>query len=105
MDLSNIPLIDNHCHPLHHKQPNTEAQFRKYFSESRDSRIHSKHLNTSLHYRSNLMLVAELLELPVDTTGKRTISQRLRKGNGNVSIKNAKGTGAQKGIGNAGSIP
>lgn len=76
MDLSNIPLIDNHCHPLHHRQPNTEAQFRKYFSESRDSRIHSKHLNTSLHYRTNLMLVAELLDLPVDSTGKRTIEVR-----------------------------
>ena len=80
MDLNNIPVIDNHCHPLHHKQPQTEADFRKYFSESRDPVIHCKHLNTSLHYRTNLMLVAELLGLPHDSSGKKVMDARNKMG-------------------------
>jgi hypothetical protein len=80
LDFSDIPLIDNHCHPFHRKQPETEEQYVHYFSESRDPRVHKDHVRNGLFYRTNLRLAAELLGLPADASAAKVLAERKRLG-------------------------
>ena len=48
LHLPEITIIDNHCHPSHRRQPETDDEFRRYFTESRDSRIVSDHVQHTL---------------------------------------------------------
>jgi hypothetical protein len=80
LNLSDVPLIDNHCHPFHRKQPEREEQYIHYFSESRDPRVHKDHVRNGLFYRTNLRLMAELLGLPADVPAAKVLAERKRLG-------------------------
>jgi hypothetical protein len=52
IDLSNIPLADNHCHGLYETQtPADITAWRRLFTESSDPRMSSTHVTTTLFYR------------------------------------------------------
>ena len=64
LDLHSIPIIDDHCHPPHRRQPETEEELKAYFTESRDTRIVSDHVQHTLFYRQSLRDLASLLDCP-----------------------------------------
>ena len=52
IDLSNVPLADNHCHGIYRTQiPADVTAWRGLFTESTDLEIRSKHVTTTLFYR------------------------------------------------------
>jgi hypothetical protein len=51
IDLSHIPLADNHCHGIYHMQgPMDAPAWRRLFTESSDPRMRSEHVATTLFY-------------------------------------------------------
>jgi uncharacterized protein len=51
IDLSHIPLADNHCHGIYHTQgPMDAPAWRRLFTESSDPRMRSEHVATTLFY-------------------------------------------------------
>lgn len=62
LDLAEIPIWDHHAHPLWHKTSiHSEADFRRWFSESTDVAIRSQHIEHSLFWRSSINWLAERL--------------------------------------------
>jgi hypothetical protein len=52
IDLSNVPLADNHCHGIYQTQtPADLTAWRRLFTESSDPEMRSKHVATTLFYR------------------------------------------------------
>lgn len=51
MDLSTIPLIDNHCHSLLREQAQTIDEWRKFFTESYYPEIAREHVPHTLFYQ------------------------------------------------------
>ena len=52
IDLSNVPLSDNHCHGIYRTQtPVDVTAWRGLFTESSDLGMRSKHVTTTLFYR------------------------------------------------------
>ena len=52
IDLSSIPLADNHCHGIYRTQvPMDVAAWRGLFTESTDQEMRGKHVTTTLFYR------------------------------------------------------
>ena len=52
IDLSSIPLADNHCHGIYRTQtPVDVAAWRGLFTESTDQEMRGKHVTTTLFYR------------------------------------------------------
>jgi predicted TIM-barrel fold metal-dependent hydrolase len=50
LDLTDIPVIDNHCHPMMLEQQVNLRQFRRYFTEAYDDSFVEKHVPNTLHY-------------------------------------------------------
>src|SRR5215469_11873870 len=50
LDLTGIPVVDNHCHPVQLDQRLDALQFRSYFSEATDTRFPEKHVYNSIYY-------------------------------------------------------
>ncbi len=51
IDLSHIPLADNHCHGIYHMQgPMDAPAWRRLFTESSDPGMRSEHVATTLFY-------------------------------------------------------
>jgi hypothetical protein len=50
LDLTDIPVIDNHCHPMMLEQQVDVLQFRRYFTEAFDKSFAEKHVPNTLHY-------------------------------------------------------
>ena len=62
MDLSAIPLVDHHAHPLLKPAATRDAVgFRQWFSESTDPEIHARHVPQTLFFRTAIRWLAELL--------------------------------------------
>ena len=59
LDLSTIPVVDNHCHPVLLNQQMDTLRFRSYFSEATDSSFSEKHVPNSVYYLWFLRLVAD----------------------------------------------
>ena len=76
LDLQNIPLIDNHCHPPHRVQPQTEAELKPYFTEAYDPRMASTHVQHSLVYRQSVRHLASLLDLPAEAGADTVLARR-----------------------------
>jgi uncharacterized protein len=58
IDLSQIPVVDNHCHGIYRAQgPLDAAAWRRLFTESRDRRVQEEHVASTLLFRG---LVREL---------------------------------------------
>ncbi|HEX6384685.1 MAG TPA: amidohydrolase, partial [Anaerolineae bacterium] len=63
MDLTSIPIIDHHAHPLLRPAATQRpADFRQWFTESTDPEIHARHVPHSLFFRTGLRWLAELLD-------------------------------------------
>ncbi len=50
LDLTAIPVVDNHCHPILLKQRMDVAEFRRYFTESPDASIAAEHVPHTIYY-------------------------------------------------------
>ncbi len=65
LDLSHIPVVDNHCHGVYaHQGPFTPDQWRCYFTESREPKTRTEHVATTLFYRRLVHTLAEFLGCP-----------------------------------------
>jgi hypothetical protein len=63
MDLSHLPIFDHHAHPLLRWEATQEpAQFRRWFTESREPAVHVEHVPHSLFFRTAVRWLAELLQ-------------------------------------------
>ena len=76
MDLSHIPLIDNHCHPPHRVPPRNELELKRYFTEAYDPRMVESHVQHSAFYRQAVRLLAALLDLPSDAGADDVLASR-----------------------------
>jgi hypothetical protein len=59
LDLTTIPLIDNHCHSLLREQPQTPEAFRACFTESYFSEIARQHVEHTVLYQWALAELGE----------------------------------------------
>jgi len=50
LDLSGIPVVDNHCHPVLLNQQVDAPGFRNYFTEASDPSIPEKHIPNTVYY-------------------------------------------------------
>lgn len=50
LDLSSIPVVDNHCHPVLLNQQVDAPGFRNYFTEASDRSIPEKHISNTVYY-------------------------------------------------------
>lgn len=50
LDLTSIPVVDNHCHPVLLEQPGEALQFRAYFTEASDPTFAGQHVANSVYY-------------------------------------------------------
>lgn len=63
MDLSTIPIVDHHAHPLLKSTATRDAVgFRQWFTESIDPAVHAQHVPHTLIFRSAIHWLAELLD-------------------------------------------
>lgn len=62
LDLSSIPLIDNHCHSLLHTQPRNVLEWRACFTESYFSEIVREHVPHTIFYQWALRELGALYE-------------------------------------------
>lgn len=61
LDLTSIPVVDNHCHPLLREQQLETLQYRAYFSEASDPVFAEQHVGNSVHYLWMLRQLATVL--------------------------------------------
>ena len=50
LDLSTIPVVDNHCHPILHDQTMDGLRFRGFFTESSSSVFAEEHIQHTVYY-------------------------------------------------------
>src|SRR5207247_980112 len=50
LDITDIPVIDNHCHPFLLDQQLTVQQWRRAFTEASDASFVEKHVPNSVYY-------------------------------------------------------
>jgi len=50
LDLTTIPVVDNHCHPVLVRQHMDVAEFRRYFTEAPDVSIADQHVPHTIYY-------------------------------------------------------
>jgi predicted TIM-barrel fold metal-dependent hydrolase len=66
IDLTHIPLADNHCHGIYHTPgPLDLSSWRQHFTESRDPAMRSTHVATTLFYHRLLHAMAEFFACEV----------------------------------------
>ncbi len=61
LDLSNIPVVDHHSHPLRREQPSTPQEWLGYFTESSDPEQVLQHVPHTLFFQYAVQSLAELL--------------------------------------------
>jgi len=62
IDLTGIPVIDNHCHGILRRQPAELMAWRERFTESRDPGMRQEHVTTTLLYRRLIRAMAAFLD-------------------------------------------
>ncbi|MGH2497234.1 MAG: amidohydrolase family protein [Ktedonobacteraceae bacterium] len=50
LDLSAIPVVDNHCHPILLNQTMDTLRFRRFFTESSDPALAEQHMENTVYY-------------------------------------------------------
>lgn len=50
LDLTGIPVVDNHCHPVLLNQQLEATDFRSYFTEAGDPSFPEKHISNTVYY-------------------------------------------------------
>ena len=63
LDLSSIPIVDNHCHSLLREQPPDDEAFRIHLTESYFPEVARDHVPHSLFYQWTLRELAGLLDV------------------------------------------
>ncbi len=58
LDLTTIPVVDNHCHPVLLNQHMDSLHFRRYFTEGTDPSLPERHVSNSVYYLWMLRQVA-----------------------------------------------
>lgn len=76
LDLQAIPLIDGHCHPPIRRQPRSEAELKAYFTESRDTRIVSDHVQHTLFWQDSIRQLADLFDMEQDSALQEVLAHR-----------------------------
>ena len=61
LDLSSIPLVDDHCHGFYRDVPRDLTGWRRLFTESRDAGIAERHVPSMLSYQRLLRALADFL--------------------------------------------
>ena len=64
LDLSGIPVVDNHCHPVLLHQQVDALGFRNYFTEASDPSIPEKHIPNTVYYLWLLRQLATVYGCP-----------------------------------------
>lgn len=60
IDLTSIPVVDNHCHSLYRAQgPKDAISWRKHFTEAKGLRTQQEHVATTLLYRRLLRAMSD----------------------------------------------
>ena len=78
IDLSHIPLADNHCHGIYRTQtPADVTSWRGLFTESSDPGMRSKHVSTTLFYRRLLREMAAFFDCEPTEDAILTARQQL----------------------------
>jgi uncharacterized protein len=98
-DLSDIPLIDNHCHQLVHGFADLDAiDWQSYFTESADAGMRARHTATTLAFRRTAKLLAAELDvdpcLPPDELTAAVVAARTRLGDGALATRLLRGINA-----------
>ncbi len=76
MRLDEIPLVDNHCHPMHREQCLGAETYRSYYSESSEPAMMAGHVQHTAGYMTSLRLMAELLGIPSESSEDEILSSR-----------------------------
>ena len=63
VDLSEVPVLDNHAHPLSKTQPTTPDQLRSHFSEAATRDVAENEVGSALYYRWAVRQLAAALEI------------------------------------------
>ncbi len=95
MRLGDIPLIDNHCHPMHRRQDLAPQAYRSYYSETSDPGMTADHVQHALGYMASLRLMAELLGLPLDTPEDELLEARAQLGMPELTRQTLAGSNTQ----------
>jgi uncharacterized protein len=67
LDLSGIPILDQHCHALLRPgSPLTATAYQRFFSESGDGEMHARHAPTTIFFRWALKELARFLDCAPD---------------------------------------
>ena len=64
LDLSGIPVVDNHCHPVLLNQQVDAPGFRNYFTEASDPSVPEKHIPNTVYYLWLLRQLATVYGCP-----------------------------------------
>lgn len=74
VDLSGIPIVDNHAHPLTYRQPEDAEAFRRTFSEAHSPAVAREHMGWTVYYRWALRQLGRVLG--VDPTEEAILQRR-----------------------------
>lgn len=61
MDLSAVPVVDNHAHPLTVSQPRTVEEFRGHFGEAHSEMLAREHVASAGYYRWAIRQLGQLV--------------------------------------------
>jgi hypothetical protein len=75
LDLSHIPILDQHCHSLLRREtPFSPVEFQGFFSEGGDETIRAEHVPNSIYYRWAIKELARFLG--VEPTAEAVLAAR-----------------------------
>jgi uncharacterized protein len=92
MDLSALPLVDNHCHSLLREQPRTPREWRRLFTESYYPEMTDRHVEHTVFYQWALRALAGFYrcepqaEAILEARGKVDLGTLARRLNEDASI-------------------
>jgi predicted TIM-barrel fold metal-dependent hydrolase len=64
IDLGDVAVVDNHCHPVESRQSTEPAAWRGYFTESPDARMRTEDAASTVFYRRLLRAMATFHGVP-----------------------------------------
>jgi len=62
-DLSEVPVVDNHAHPLTRAQPGTPEELRHHFTEAHSTVLARDHVGSAVYFRWALRQLADALDV------------------------------------------
>lgn len=80
LDLTSIPVVDNHCHPVLLEQNLDVPGFRAYFTEASDPSFAEQHVSNSVYYLWALRQMATFFGCQSKSDEDEVIAERNRLG-------------------------